>query len=94
MFDTSGLFATWPEYWAIGLSFLGLYFLFCVFHYLASSPTVEGGDCSKFWKLNFLKSVVGHRYGAFREGRLVNARYLDEKVFSHQERGSELGRGY
>ena len=53
-----------------------------------------GGDCSKFWKLNFLKSVVGDRYGAFREGRLVNARYLDEKVFSHQERGSEPGRGY
>ena len=53
-----------------------------------------GGDCSKFWKLNFLKSVVGDYYGAFREGRLVNARYLDEKVFSRQERGSELGRGY
>ena len=39
-FDTSGLLATWPEFWAIGLSFLGLYFLFCVFHYLASSPIV------------------------------------------------------
>ena len=23
--DTSGLLATWPEFWAIGLSFLGLY---------------------------------------------------------------------
>ena len=23
-FDTSGLLATWPEFWAIGLSFLGL----------------------------------------------------------------------
>ena len=37
--DTSGLLATWPEFWAIGQNFLGLYFLFC-FHYLASSPTV------------------------------------------------------
>ena len=34
-FDTSGLLATWPEFWAIGLSFLGLYFLFCVFHWTA-----------------------------------------------------------
>ena len=23
-FDTSVIFATWPEFWAIGLSFLGL----------------------------------------------------------------------
>ena len=23
-FDTSGLLATWPDFWAIGLSFLGL----------------------------------------------------------------------
>ena len=40
--DTSGLLATWPEFWAIGLSFLGLYSKFCIFHYLASSPTVGG----------------------------------------------------
>ena len=32
-FDTSGLSATWPEFWAIGLGF-------CVFHCLASSPAV------------------------------------------------------
>ena len=38
--DTSGLLATWPEFWAIGLSFLGLNSWFCVFHYLASSPTL------------------------------------------------------
>ena len=38
--DTSGLLATWPEFWAIGLSFLGLYSQFCIFHYVASSPTV------------------------------------------------------
>ena len=24
--DTSGLLATWPEFWAMGPSFLGLYF--------------------------------------------------------------------
>ena len=41
--DTSGLLATWPEFWAIGLSFLGLNSWFCVFHYLASSPTVGPG---------------------------------------------------
>ena len=35
--DTSDLLATWPEVWAIGLSFLGFYFLFGVFNYLASS---------------------------------------------------------
>ena len=29
--DTSGLLATWPEFWAIGLSFLGLYSEFCDF---------------------------------------------------------------
>ena len=23
--DTSGLLATWPEFWAVGLSFFGLY---------------------------------------------------------------------
>ena len=29
--DTSGLLATLPEFWAIGLSFLGLYSEFCDF---------------------------------------------------------------
>ena len=41
--DTSGLLATWPEFWAIGLSFLGLYSKFCIYNYLASLPTVGGG---------------------------------------------------
>ena len=53
-----------------------------------------GGGLLKILKTQFLKPVVGDHYAAFREGRLVNARYLDEKVFSRQERGSELGRGY
>ena len=53
--DTSGLHETWPEFWAIGLSFLGLYFLFCVFHYLASSPTVRGGGRGGQGVLNNVK---------------------------------------
>ena len=36
--DTSCLLATWPEFWAIGLSFLGFYFLFCIFNGQPVSP--------------------------------------------------------
>ena len=36
-FDTSGLSATWPEFWAIGLSFLGL-----LCFWTACQPTVQG----------------------------------------------------
>ena len=55
IFHTSGLLVTWPEFWAIGLSFLGLYSKFCIFHYLASSPTV-GGGCPK------LKIEISNNY--------------------------------
>ena len=36
--DTSGILATWPEFWAIGLSFVGLYFLFFYFLFFIGWP--------------------------------------------------------
>ena len=51
--DTSGLLATWPEFGSIGLSFSGLYSKFCIFHYLASSPSVPPFSLRAFGQNDF-----------------------------------------
>ena len=66
--DTSGLHATWPDFWAIGLSFLGLNFLFCVFNYLASSPTAPP-----------LYHVFAHIFANTRTSALKNLNFPNYK---------------
>ena len=71
--DTSGLLATWPEFWAIGQNFLGLYFLFCVsiiWPRPLCPPPYRQPDC-KIYGFFFIKNL-------FIEGLAAITAVVDE----------------